>query len=335
MKKGVHMAKSILGVEIGTRRIKLVQVSGTEAEKFLTVQVPEDNVKSDTIIAWDAMAETLKGALKDGGFTAKKAALVVPDSAAYVRRMIMPAMTESQLMVNLPYEFRDFIQDDKDKYSFDYAMIEMKYTGENADAPTDMELIGAAMPKALLEQYTELFNHAGLRLIKAVPRIIALQNLIRSLSEENLKTDMAILDLGYGVTKVDIFRNGIYEVTRSIDIGLKDVALAISNKLNCDPHIASSYLNSNQNDVLESQECREVYAQIAVEIMRAVNYYTYENQGSSLDKLYYNGFGSWIKPLIQEISDSVQLTLVPLSDFKATEKEALLNNAAAIGACLD
>lgn len=329
------MANNILGVEISTRRIKLVQMNGDEAVKTSTIEIPDENVQNDTIIAWDAMAATLKDAVKEGGFSARKAALVIPDTAAYVRRTVLPAMTESQLLVNLPYEFRDYLQDDKDKYLFDYSMIELRYTGDNTESPAEMELIGAAISKDMMMHYEEMFARAGLKLVKATPRIIALQNLIRTYSPENMKTDMAIMDLGYEGTKVDIFKNGIYEVTRSIDTGLKDVTLAIANKVNVDPHIARSYLNTDHDGVLSSPECKEVYSQIAVEIMRAVNYYTYENQGNSLEKLYYNGMGAWIKPLVQEIADSVQMNLIPLSDYHPEAKEALLNDASAVGACLE
>ena len=41
-------------------------------------------------------------------------------------RITVPAMTEEELGLNLPFEFRDYIADDKDKYSFDYAVLGMQ-----------------------------------------------------------------------------------------------------------------------------------------------------------------------------------------------------------------
>jgi type IV pilus assembly protein PilM len=249
--------------------------------------------------------------------------------------MILPVMTESQLLVNIPYEFKDVIQDDKEKYTFDYSMIEMKYLSEKPDSPNEMELLGAAIQNETLEHYIQLFSRAGLKLVKASPRIIALQQLVGYLTKDNLKQDIAVLDLGSHETKVDIFHDGSYEATRSIDAGLLDIAKAIADKLNCDPHIARTYLVSNHENVLESQECKDVYAKIAVEVMRAINYYTYENPDNDLKYLYYDGFGAWIQPFVQEISNTVSLELRPLSSFDEEQQEALLNGATAIGACLD
>lgn len=325
----------ILGVEISTTRIKLVQVSKDNAVHYYAVDVPDDSVRDGMIVAWEAMAEVLRNAVKDGHFTTKKAAVVIPDSACYVRRMTLPLMTENQLMVNIPYEFKDVIQEDKAKYTFDYSMIEMKYTGDNTDQPNEMELLGAAIQNDILEHYIQLFSRAGLKLVKASPRIIALQQLVCALTKDNLNQDMAILDLGSHETKVDIFHNGCYEATRSIDAGLMDIAEAIADKLHCDTHIARTYLVSNHENVLESQECKDVYTKIAVEVMRAINYYTYENPNNTLSHLYYDGFGAWIKPFVQEIANTVSLDLLPLSTFNEEQQDALLNGATAIGACID
>ncbi len=329
------MSKDILGVEISTRKIKLVEVSKGKVVRFFDKEVPDGCVRDGLIVTWDAMEEVLRDAVKEGHFSTKKAAVVIPDAACYVRRLTLPVMTESQLMVNIPFEFRDVIQDEKERYTFDYSMIGMKYAYEGDETPKEMEMLGAAIQNSTLEHYMTLFARAGLKLVKATPRIMALQQLIVNLNEENSTHDVAVLDLGYHETKVDIFHNGCYEATRSIDSGMESVANAVAEKLNCDAHIARQYLISNHDNVLDSQECKDVYAQISVEIMRAVNYYTYENPDNNLDKLYYNGFGSWIKPFIQEISNSVSLTLVPLSSFDETQQEALLNGATAIGACLD
>jgi type IV pilus assembly protein PilM len=172
------MSNDILGVEITTKRIKLVQVSKGRASAFFSAPVPDDCIRDSLIVAWDALEEILKNAVKEGHFSTKKAAVVIPDAACYVRRMVLPAMSESQLKVNMPYEFKDVIQDDKEHYTFDYSMIGMKYGEGDAQEPKEMELLGAAISKDMLEHYQTLFAHAGLKLVKAAPRIIALQELM-------------------------------------------------------------------------------------------------------------------------------------------------------------
>lgn len=329
------MSKDILGVQISTKRLKIVQVSQGKAVKMFSAEIPDDCVQNGMVVAWEAMEEVLKNAVKDGHFTTKKAAVVIPDAVCNVRKMELPAMTEKQLKVNMPYEFKDVIQGDKEHYTFDYSMIDMEYDEANPEVPKMMHLMGAAISNEILEHYQILFGRSGLKLIKAMPRVIALQQLLWNLSKEDTKHDVAIIDLGYHETNVDIFHNGHYEATRSIDIGVIDAVSAVADKLNCDTHIAASYLEKNYEDVLSCDECVDVYSKISVEIMRSINYYTYENPENNLSVIYYDGYGSWMQPFIQEIANTIELALTPLSSIEENEKDALLTSAAAFGACLD
>lgn len=328
------MSKIMLGMEIGASRLKIAEMKDDMLSRFDAVYLPDNIVRGDELVAYDAMSEFLKENARKK-FRTKSVALVLPDSATYVRRLNMPAMTEAQLKVNLPYEFHDVINDDKAGYLFDYAMIRMN---SNSDGkPVSMDLMASAVSRELIEQYQDMFRHAGMKLVKAAPRIMALGALVRTVSEDAAAGDFAMLDLGNAGTRVDIFHNGVYEVTRSIDIGIHDVVTAASEVLSCDPHIAREYLADDQDNVLESEECRNVYSSISVEVMRAINYYTYENRDNNLENLYFCGGGAWIQPLMQELANTIPLKLVSLSQLSEDYdvSNALTDGPCAVGICLE
>jgi type IV pilus assembly protein PilM len=327
------MAKSILGIEIGNSRLKIAEVSGGKVLRFASTEVLESSVQDDLPVSYDAIGQLLKETVKENHFGSKRCALVIPDRATFVRRLSMPVMTPKQLEVNLPYEFHDVIPEDMDKYIYDYAMIGIQKNEEGK--AVEMELLGAAVSKDLIENDERMFTQAGLKLIKAAPRVSALEKEINALSEDNRKGDFALLDLGFAVTRVDIFRDGIYEVTRTIDAGLRDVANAAAEVLNCDPHIARQYLMSDKDHVLSNENVVNVYSNIAVEVMRAINYYTYENQDNTLDKLYYCGGGAYLRPFVQEVANNVSLELLPLSDFDEGETDALISSHASVGITME
>lgn len=327
------MKGSMLGIEIGNYTLKIVSVNQGTMNGYASAQIPEGSVRDGRLIAWDAMAEVLHNVYKKGSFSTKKAGLVIPDGDTYVRRLTMPAMNEKQLAVNLPYEFHDVISDEKDKYAYDYAMISLNKDAQ--DKVKDMTMLAAAVSKETIEKYQELFNRAGLKLIKAEPREIALQSVIRTLGAENAQKDCALLDLGYATSRIDIFHNGIYEVTRTIDTGVRDIAKALANDQNMDTHIAMKYIEQGNEKMLSSSTCADVYNTVSVEVMRALNYYTYENQDNTLDTLYYTGGGSYIQPFIQDIADTISLQMKPLSDFNAENEGALMHCPSALGICVE
>lgn len=323
--------KNILGVSIGTRSLKISEMSGRHLQSFATAEMPENAVVNDEIAAWSVISELLKTIRHDRKFRTKDCAVVLPDSGTYVRRVTMPVMTDKQLMVNLPYEFRDVLQDGPEKYLFDYSMIGIE-KDENGK-PKEMDLIGATVEKSLIEHYRQMFADAGLRLVKAEPRVTALADLVEAIPKGD-NPDFALLDLGSTYTRIDIFHKGIYEVTRSIDRGVNDIVTAAAEVMNCDVHIARARLKDDTDGVLENPELQNVYNTIAIEVMRALNYYTYENRDNTLDRLYYCGSGSKIKPFLQEISDNISLKLAPLGDLDAEKAEALMSSPSSVGVAL-
>ena len=326
------MSRSILGVSFGTRHLKMCSVNGNVVEGYAETEIPENSVSNESIVAWSVLGSLVKDVRKTENFRSKDCALVLTDADSYVRRLTMPAMNEKQLMVNLPYEFRDVLSDEPDQYLFDYSMIGVKQD-ENGK-PVEMELAGAAVRKQLVEQYTEMFEKAGLRLVKLTPRVIALEDLIDTLSKGRPKSDVAVLDLGSTYTRIDIFSNGIYEVTRSIDRGVNDIVQAAASQLNCDVHIARGYLENNKDNIQNDPAVVNVYDSIATEVMRALNYYTYENQNNTLENLYYCGTGSNLKPFLNEIASSVSLHLLPFSTLDPQNGQALMGSPSCVGVAL-
>ena len=58
------MAKSILGIDIGTNRLKLVLMKNGRVKKTVSVPVPENIFREGRITSPDTMAELLREALK-------------------------------------------------------------------------------------------------------------------------------------------------------------------------------------------------------------------------------------------------------------------------------
>ena len=75
---------------------------------------------------------------------------------------VEPAMTEQQLRSNLPYEFRDFLTDEKSKYYCDSSMRDI--LRDQDGYPTEMTLLACAMLKETAERYRAMMRRAGFKL---------------------------------------------------------------------------------------------------------------------------------------------------------------------------
>lgn len=342
------MAKTLLGIEIGNFTLKIAECCEGKVQKMAVAELPDNYVRDGEIISWEAMAEFLQETIKKEHFTCKRAAFILPENKVYIRRVTLPAMTVAQLKVNLPYEFHDFITEDKDKYFYDYSVIEMREDEEGK--PKEMELLAAATKKSTIEKYRTMCKRAGLRLTIAAPEALALQYIVHHYIEQmqKLKEDekevpktnpnYALLDLGHGFCRINIFTSGDYDVSRSMDPGLNALTQVIVEKQEVDPHIAEIYKAQNQGDILTCEESERLYNHIAVEIMRVINFYSFNQPTSALDKIYYYGGGAHIKPLLDEIQEVIEPKLVPIAELfteHTGEYEDLMAAPAAIGITME
>ena len=135
------MAGQLTAFDIGESMVKIVSVSGGQVKKGVCAQMP-DNLVSDGVIHFnDAMADTLKATLSSAGMGKGKSAVILPDRLVFSRNVAVPPMTETQLRYNLPFEFKDYLTQEKSQYYFDYSVQEIVKEGEE---PKQMRLFACA-----------------------------------------------------------------------------------------------------------------------------------------------------------------------------------------------
>ena len=327
------MAKALLGIEIGDYSIKLAVTKDRRVERIIKKELPDNMVRQGNITSWEAMADFLKDTLKEAKINCKEAAIVLPENLTYVRSVTMPAMTIEQLKVNLPYEFRDYISEDKDQYFYDYAVVQMHRDEEGN--PTSMDLMAAAVKKSVIEQYRNLFKRAGLKLVVAAPEAAALQNIIhRVIERSGRKQDYALLDLAHEAIRLSIFTSGEYDVARNMEPGCSALTGIAAEVFDVDDHVALMNVQKNYQDIWNHENAIGLYSRIAVEIMRVVNFYGFNHPDHSLDRVYYYGGGAKITPLLEEIQGTIEQELVSLDKlFESDDRvgEEIMESPAAVG----
>ena len=317
------MGKTILGVDIGYDSMKLALVKDGIVKKAVTVSMPKNLLREGRVVSPESMGELIRKAMKQSGIHCSRGALVLPNESVFIRNVVMPVMTEDQLKYNLPFEFRDYITEELKNYVFDYAMVttpEQLRAGARAGGGDgvgrSMELMAVAAPVSLIEDAKEFFRKAGLKLVKAAPSVSCYQALIRArMRAGGPAEEYCMLDLGYQAIRMYMFRGDRHIVTRELEIGLRSLITAIAETANVDEYLAHTYLLDNFEDWQNKPVCMNAYESIAVELMRALNFYRFSNPESRLGDLYLVGGGSMIRPLRKAIADTVGLQIHPPTEL--------------------
>ncbi len=329
------MARTVIGFDIGACALKLAKWDGSAVRGTVIAPVPDNLVKNGVILSYAAMSDLIRETVRERRISGRECAVILPAGHAFLRQVTLPAMTADQLRVNLPYEFRDFLTMDKDKYFYDYAVNALKHGGESV--PRQMTLTAAAVPKEVIGEYRDMFRRAGFRLRTAIPAECAYANLLRTQAGGAEGREFSFLDLGHTASRLHIFTGTRFEATRVIDLGLSGLDDAISEAMGVDQHIAQTYKLSNHQDVQTLEGALAVYNAIALETRKAVNFYSFNNRDSDLRDLWCCGGGVHIPALLDAISQSVELTIHDAAELlpaAARGAEGLSACAAAIGAAI-
>ncbi len=301
------MKQTLLAFDIGTSQVKLALRRRGKEPQIVAVQTPDNLFKDGQIRSPHLMAGFIRVLCKDYNLPRQNCALVVPNSAVVCRTLRLPAMSTKQLELNLSFEFADYISDEPQKYVYDYAMQEM-VMGEDGK-PAEMVMLGAAMSKKLSAWYVEMFHEAGMSLRTIVPQEMALTTLMRQMPDDNV--GRCVINLGHSSTEVFFYRGSKLQFVRGIAMGGADLDQVIADGSKVDVIMARNYKHANFNGVWYQEYCKEAYNRLALEVIKAVNFYRYNNREAELNNVVFLGGGSVVEPLCQTIAESTGLSRVP------------------------
>lgn len=273
------MPKGDIGIEIGTRQVKMVLCENHYFCREEVEPLPERCVKDGISMSMEVMAGFLKKMAKTYDFKGRSCCLVLPDDVTFTRRLTMPAMTIKHLKLNLPYEFHDFIGNKKEAYLFDYAVMDISY--DEHKQPVSMDLMAAAVSKRTMEEYRQMLRLAGWKLKAAAPAAFAYSGLIREYEErrkQNVPGEYCLVDLGYRTTNVWFFHGKAMETRRRIE--------------NC----------------MMKGTGQTFYDSIGMEIRKTLEFYYFRNPDKRFTQIYLCGGGSRLEAFQDTVAEYTALT---------------------------
>lgn len=323
------MAKTRLGFDLGSSSMKIAVLRDNAPVRLEEVRLPENLMdERGTVALPHAFVQFLKQTRKELSLPRVPAALVLPPSQVICRLVTMPKMTASQLAINLPYEFSDFIQGVADQYFCDYALCQ---PAEGEDTENGVPMMAAVAAKSTLTDYYRMFTQAGIRLKTVLPQEMALIQLVQA---RKGREEFCFVDLGHQFTRITVVWRNRVQATRQISLGGRSLDLAIADELGVDAFLAGTYKVRNYQGVQASRAVGEVCERIAVEILKVINFYQFTYRSSSLEDIWLVGGGAALEPLRKAIADMVGLELLAPEELLPGAGEGAAAGIFAAGAAM-
>ena len=317
------MAKTRLGFDIGSNSMKVAVLQG-DTVRVEDIRLPENLVdESGNITLPHAFAQFLKQKRKELSLPRGTASLVLPPHQAICRLVTMPKMTTDQLLMNLPYEFTDFVQGMADQYYCDYALCTP--TAEESGGGTAQEnggeqsgdqgvpMMAAVAAKQALADYVQMFARAGIKLRTILPQEMALIELVKQRGGKG--GEFCFVDLGHQATRITVVWRDRVQATRQITMGGRNLDMAAADQLGVDPFLANTYKSGNYQGIQSEAALTDLCDRIAVEILKVINFYQFTYRHSNLEGIYLTGGGASMPYLRDSIAETVGLPLLSLESF--------------------
>ncbi len=266
--------KDVVGIDIGTRSLKCVQLR--RMGKKITVvgfgqmAVPENFIIEGIVAESEKLAELTKNFMQKeikGKITAKRVYASLPESKIFTRTISLPRTGDKKIDEAVSWEASQTIPMAMSDLYLDWQLI-----GPSHEDPKLDEVLYAAAPKAIVNSYVQLYSLLGLEITGIETSLTAI---IRAIGAKGKAKEAAlIIDIGGQTTNLAIFDNAI-RVTGSTLIGGEQLTYRIAQALGVSEIDAEKIKRQKAtSEIAKTKQALEgSVSEIAKEATSMINYY--------------------------------------------------------------
>jgi type IV pilus assembly protein PilM len=328
-KKKEERFEGLLGVDIGTSGIKVVEIVPDKGRLKLSRYGYSElagAVKVETPLIDDPKkaAETLKRIMKESAMRSVKAVASLPSSKVFHALITLPVpkdpkedlkpIIEAQARKLLPLPLEEMILDsnilDKELLPKADSQKSTEVSGEPTDKSKKyIRVLLTGAPKVLVTKYVEIFRQAKIELISLETEIFAV---IRSLVGKD-KSRIMIVDMGAERTNIAVVDKGVPYLTRGIKSGGNAITEALAASMSVSFEEAEAMkrdLSFSSTQALPAP-LEQAVKPILHEIQYALQLYAEQefHDNSTVEKIIITGGSSHVPGLVPYLTAALNVNV--------------------------
>ncbi|HEY4505782.1 MAG TPA: type IV pilus assembly protein PilM [Candidatus Paceibacterota bacterium] len=230
-------SQSVLGIDIGSSSIKIVQLSRKNGHAVLETYgelalgpYSGKNIGEATSLTVDKISEAVADMLKEKevNITTKICGVAIPFSSSLMAVIEMPSMSPKQLESMIPLEARKYIPVPISEVALDWYIIpqdkNIDVDPNEKPAPQKVEVLVVALHNDTIIRYKDIVSK---NMLEASFFEIEIFSTMRSILDQEL-TPVLIIDMGATSTKLYIVERGILRSSHMINRGSQSITDELS-----------------------------------------------------------------------------------------------------------
>ena len=296
-------ARNIVGLDIGSKFVKAVQVTETSGRYSIT-EYGIAEVSPQVSVA-DVVAELFS----KKAFKTKRVVTAVSGRFVFVRYISMPVMTDEELVNAAKYELGKYIPVEVDEVLHDSQKLE-ELAAQEGQEP-EMRVLLVAAKRTFIDEHVAVLETAGLQPAVVDVDSFALGNayeLSGSINPQAIAQGklVALVDIGASKTNINIMSDSVSYFTREFYKGGDDLTDAISKKLSLEAREAEGFKRNPGGEMDKMQEAvGGVLDDVCHDINISIDYF--ENQyDKKVEEIFITGGASNTPGLPETLERTVQ-----------------------------
>jgi type IV pilus assembly protein PilM len=313
------MARSLLGLDIGSSSVRAAEVSTKTdpptLERFASVALPRGAVTGGEVADPLALGAALKEVVRKGRFSVKRTAIGIGNQKVVVRQIDMPVMDEEELRGALQFQAQEYIPIPIEDAILDFQVLE-EVTDDAGERVLKVLLVAAQ--RDMVNGFVSAVQQAGLD-----PAVVDLNPfaVMRALASSSTllgpRQSEAVIDIGAGITNIVVHEQGKPRFVRILPMGGGDITDALVTGLQIDAveaeEIKARIGLSPEGGPVAADGAAKLIEQRASafvdEVRGSIDYYLSQPGSPRITTVIITGGGSKLPGLFERLGSAIHLPI--------------------------
>ncbi|MEN6439999.1 MAG: type IV pilus assembly protein PilM [Syntrophobacter sp.] len=314
--------ENLVGVDIGSHSIKMVQVRAGSAKpkliNFGLAPLPREAYVEGRMAKPEIVSDTIRQLANHLKIKQKSVAISVSGYDVMIKKIELPTMPAEELDTRMHSELGQYIPYNVEEVDIDYHVMEA-----SKDRPNFMDVLLVAAKKESIGDHRNLLRAAGFEPYVVDVDFFALGNAFEATYGFG-DDSVALLDIGATKSIMNIALKGMPVFTRGISIGGNQLTEAIKDHFRISFEEAESLkLGETAADAYPAGELEEIYVSTVrnwvSECGRAVDFYYNNYPDKRISTFYLSGGSSRIPGMDKAFQDNLELPVELFNPVSRTQ----------------
>lgn len=312
----------LIGIDISSTAVKMVELSQSgrgnyKLEGYSMSPLAKDVIVDGNINDLDKVADAMKQAWKLLGTREKRSALALPAAAVISKKVLMAAdLREEDMEMQVEAEANQYIP-----FSLDEVNIDFQVIGSAPSNPEEVEVLIAASRKEKIEDRVAAAEGADLKVtvmdVETYATEAAYTLIANQLPNAGRDQTVMIVDLGATMMHINVLHDNKSVYTREQSFGGGQLTQEIQRRFGLS--LEESEIAKRKGGLPESydSEVLQPFMQsLAMEIARALQFFTSSTQYNRVDHIVLAGGCAAIPAVDVMVQDRTQVNTVVANPFQ-------------------